>query len=204
MNRVTIITMFKNFSWNERLWTHVRKFFAIWQQQGNIGKLHVKVKSELLSRRNDQGSSSSPRKRFSSVTTKHTRRAREKLKKFLVMHSLHCSWTLSFRFSPHSSWKFKLKIIHSRHHMWDLSVVENVNRSTLQSLFPTLHITISDVRNYEQAAISAVLHLIAMGNKPLGRCFSEVKAGLKGGKTFLIVLFQFIREHAWITFVIIN
>lgn len=39
-------------------------------------------------------------------------------------------------FLPHSSWKFKLKIIHSRHHMWDLSDVENVKRSTLQSLFP--------------------------------------------------------------------
>jgi hypothetical protein len=54
---------------------------------------------------------------------------------------------------------------------------ENVNRSTLNSLFPTPHITFSDVRYDEQAAISAALHLIAMGNKPLGWCFSEAAFG---------------------------
>ena len=58
--------------------------------------------------------------------------------------------------------------------MWDLLDGENVNRSTLNSLFPTPHITISDVRYDEQAAISAALHLIAMGNKPLGWCLSEL------------------------------
>jgi hypothetical protein len=64
--------------------------------------------------------------------------------------------------------------------MWDLLDGENVNRSTLNSLFPTPHITFSDVRYNEQAAISAALHLIAMGNKPLCWCFCEAVGEWEG------------------------
>lgn len=89
-----------------------------------FGEVRLRTMAIVTERRSHPTrlSSSSPRKRFSSVTAKHTRRARKKLKKLFSMNSQHCSrisfTSLSLSLSQLEI--FKLKIIHSASHMWDL------------------------------------------------------------------------------------
>lgn len=81
--------------------------------------------------------------------------------------------------------------------------------STLFSLFPTPHITILVLPPICGAkAVSAVLHLIAMGNKIFGRysslralCMWRSVGKWKVYDSFCIFSFE---KRAWITLVIIN
>lgn len=98
--------------------------FKRWQREEEkkiIRLWEVRFEGRQLSRRNDltrSCSSSSPRKRFSSVATKHTRRARKKTKK-VIQHEIATLFLNLFCSSSFSSLtrKFKLKIIHSTSHV---------------------------------------------------------------------------------------
>lgn len=144
-DEVTIITI------SEKFCARTMKFFGRtcallavpferWQRE-EIGEVRRGWSKTIVTEHEAiQPSDSSPRKRFSSVTAKYTRRARRatKLKSF---HSTRYRNIVPKSLSHLSRLgNFKLKIIHW-HHMCGCS--EYVKCCYLFSLFPTPHITIS-------------------------------------------------------------